>query len=192
MKGNIVKFIPFLIMASFLVTGCTQNTSSTTTAAKPAVTAQAKKAQGPVYKGKIIGKSNKAKSISISVGKGKEAKTIMVKFDDATKGVEHAAKGHAAIISYEMRDGQPWAIIVKPKLAKLPKGVTEIKTAELTALVASNKEYLLIDARPIKRYAADHLPGAASLSVPDYKKNAATVLPKNKDIPLIFYCGGPT
>jgi len=55
MKKSILKFIPFFIMASFLVTGCNQGTQSTTTAAKPAVTAEAKKDQGPVYKGKVVG-----------------------------------------------------------------------------------------------------------------------------------------
>ncbi len=87
MKNKMVKFIPFVIMASFLVTGCNQNTSNTTAAVKPAVTTQAEKPMGPVYKGKITGKSNKAKSISIAVGKGKDAKTVMVRFDNDTKGV---------------------------------------------------------------------------------------------------------
>lgn len=192
MQKTLTKFIPFFIMASFLVTGCNQGTSSTTTAAKPAVSTEAKKSQGPVYKGKVVGKSNKAKTISIVVGKGEKAKTIMVKFDDKTKGVEHASKGHASIIFYEMRNGEPWATVVKPKLAKLPKGVTEIKTAELKALTDKKTDFLLVDARPGKRYAGGHMPGAVSLSVPDYKTKAATVLPKDKDKLLIFYCGGPT
>lgn len=192
MQKTLTKFIPFFIMASFLVTGCNQGTSSTTTAAKPAVSTEAKKSQGPVYKGKVVGKSNKAKTISIVVGKGEKAKTIMVKFDDKTKGVEHASKGHASIIFYEMRNGEPWATVVKPKLAKLPKGVTEIKTAELKALIDSKGDHLLVDARPGKRYAAGHMPAAVSLSVPDYKTKAASVLPKDKDKLLIFYCGGPT
>ncbi|AGF79885.1 Rhodanese-related sulfurtransferase [Desulfocapsa sulfexigens DSM 10523] len=192
MKKNLIKFIPFFIMASFMMTGCNQDTSSTTAAAKPAVSTQAKAPKELKYAGSVVGKSNKAKSISISVGKGKEAKTVMVKFDDNTKGVEHASQGHASIIFYEMRDGQPWATVIKPKLAKLPEGVTEIKTAEMKALMDSQEKFVLIDARPAKRYAADHMPGAVNLSVPDYKEKAASVLPKDKDIQLIFYCGGPT
>ncbi len=192
MKRNMIKFIPFFIMASFLVTGCNQDTSSTTTAAKPAVSTQAQAPKSLVYKGKIVGKSNKAKSIQIVVGKGKEAKTIMVKFDDTTKGVEHAAKGHASIIFYEMRDGQPWATIVKPKLAKLPKGVTEIKTDELKALFDGKSDFVLVDARPGKRYASSHMPGAISIGTKAYAKKAASALPKDKDKLLIMYCGGPT
>jgi rhodanese-like protein len=192
MKKNLIKFIPFFIMASFLVTGCNQGTSSTTTAAKPAMSTKAQAPKGLVYKGKVVGKSNKAKSISIAVGKGKKAKTIMVKFDDKTKGVEHASKGHASIIFYEMRDGQPWATVVKPKLAKLPKGVSEIKTAEIKSLIDAKTDFLLIDARPGKRYAASHMPGAISIGTKAYKDKAATALPKDKNKLIVTYCGGPT
>jgi len=192
MKGSMIKLIPFCIMASFLVTGCNQDTSSTTKAAKPAVEAKAQQSKGPVYKGKVVGKSNKAKSISIVVGKGPKAKTVMVKFDENTKGVEHASKGHASIIFYEMRDGQPWATVVKPKLAKLPKGVTEIKTAELKGMIDSKVPFTLIDARPGKRYAAGHMPGAVNVGTKAYKKVATSVLPKDKAKLLIMYCGGPT
>jgi predicted sulfurtransferase len=174
------------------VTGCHQDRSATVAAAKPEVSTQAQKPKGPVYKGKVAGKSNKAKSISIVIGKGKEAKTIMVKFDDKTKGLEHASKGHASIIFYEMRDGQPWATVIKPKLAKLPKGVTEINTEELTSLIAAKSDFVLIDARPGKRYAAAHLPGAISIGTKAYKEKAASALPKDKNKLLIMYCGGPT
>ena len=188
MKKYILKFLPVCLLLALLSYGCARQTGSTRTTATEAGENQA----GNVYAGKIIGKSNKAKTISIEVGKGSEAKTILVKFDDRTKGVVHAAKDNAAIISYEMRDGDPWATVVKPKLAKLPKGVTEIKTDELKALLKDEEDLLLIDARPAKRYAEAHMPGAVNLSVPDYGKNAASVLPADKDTLLIFYCGGPT
>lgn len=190
MKKKLSKFVPLAIMVALLTYGCAQNNTGKQTTKAPAAAGQ--KQEGNVYKGKVVGKSNKAKTISISVGKGDKAKTIMVKFDDKTKGVEHASKGHASIIAYEMRNGEPWATVVKPKLAKLPKGVTEIKTAELNALVEKKTDFMLIDARPGKRYAAAHMPGAVSLSVPDYKKKAPSVLPKDKDKLLVFYCGGPT
>jgi hypothetical protein len=192
MKKNLLKLVPFFIMASFLVTGCNQDTSSTTSAVKPVVEAKTQKPQGPVYKGTVVGLSNKAKSISIRVGKGKDAQTVMVKFDDNTKGVEHASKGHASIIAYEMRDGQPWATVVKPKLAKMPKGVTEIKVPDLKALLDTNADFVLIDARPAKRYAAGHIAGAINIGVKQYKKVAFGVMPKDKSTLIIAYCGGPT
>ncbi len=192
MKKKVLrKVVPLMIVSSLLFSGCT--TTQTTSSPEQVVKATSEvKVDKKVYKGKVVGKSNKAKSISISVGKGDKAKTIMVKFDDKTKGVEHAAKGHASIIHYEMRDAQPWATVIKPKLAKLPKGVSEIKTEELKALMAKKADFMLIDARPGKRYAASHISGAVSLGVAAYKDKAASVLPKDKDKLLIFYCGGPT
>ncbi len=192
MKKNIIKFIPFFIIAAFLVSGCAQDTKSTATVSKPAVSTQTVMPKGPVYTGKIVGKSNKAKSISISVGKGKKAKIVMVKFDSKTKGVDHAAKGRASIIFYEMRDGQPWATDIKPKFAALPEGVTEIKTDELKSLLSAKTDFILVDARPEKRYAAAHLAGAINISTKEYKKKAATALPKDKNKLIIMYCGGPT
>lgn len=193
MKKSILKFIPFLIMASFWVTGCGKDTSSTPTAAKPAAASETQATKGLVYKGKIAGKSNIAKSITIVVGKGKNAKSIMVKFDDnTTKGIEHVIKGHASIIFYEMRDGQPWATVIKPKLAKLPQGVTEIKTDEVKDLIDAKADYLLVDARPAKRHAAAHIPTAVSISTKAYAKTGAEVLPKDKNVLIITYCGGPT
>ena len=192
MKKNLLKLVPFFIMASFLVTGCNQGTSSTASAVKPVVEAKAQKPQGPSYKGTVVGLSNKAKSISIQVGKGKDAQTVMIKFDDNTKGVDHASKGHASIVFYEMRDGQPWATVVKPKLAKMPKGVTEIKTDELQALMDSDADFVLIDARPGKRFAAGHIAGSINVGVKQYKKVAAAVMPKDKNKLIVTYCGGPT
>ncbi len=189
-KKRFSKFIPLAVMFALLTYGCAQTDTGKQAAKAPAPAAQ--KQQANVYKGKVVGKSNKAKSISIKFGKGDKAKTVMVKFDDNTKGVEHAVKGHAAIIAYEMRNGEPWATVIKPKLAKLPEGVTEIKTPDMMKLMQSKEDFLLIDARPGKRYAAGHMAGAVSLSVPDYKAKAASVLPKDKDRHLVFYCGGPT
>ncbi len=191
MKKNISRLVPFLIMASFLVSGCNQDTSSTVTTVKPAITTQAEKPQGPVYKGKVVGRSNKAKQISIAVGKGKDAKTIMVSFDENTTGLEHAKKGHGAIIAYEMRDGVPFATTIKQKLAKLPQGVTVISPQDVKALIDADKDFLLVDSRPGKRYSASHLPGAVSIPVCEMQELLQN-LPKHKDKLLIFYCGGPT
>lgn len=193
MKKMLTKVVPFLAMASFLATGCTteMTTTNAVQAAKPAPAKTAKQT-GQVYKGKVVGKSNKARSISIKVGKGKDAKTIMVKFDDNTKGVEHASKGHAAIIKYEIHGKDKYATVIKPKLAKLPPGVAEIKTAELKKMIDAKTDMVLIDARPEKRFAQAHLPGAINLTTPKMKKTKAAMLPQDKNKLLIFYCGGVT
>jgi hypothetical protein len=187
MRKGMLKFLPLFVMASLLTYGCAQSDKAAKT---PAAVGQ--KQEAKVYMGKVVGKSNKAKTISIKMGKGDKAKTIMVKFDDKTVGIEHASKGHSSIIEYEMRDGEPWATVVKPKFARIPEGVTVIKLDELKKIIAEDSDLMLIDARPANRYAASHLPGAVSIPVPAYKEKGASLLPENKDKHLVFYCGGPT
>jgi hypothetical protein len=194
-KKMLRKLIPFMICASFLVSGCQQAGQSAATD-QAIQAAPAAKADKNVYKGKVVGKSNKAKSISIQVGKGKDAKTMMVKFNDQTIGVEHASKGHAAIITYKVVGEDKIAIEVKPKLAKLPKGVVEVQPDYVAGLIAQGKEkanYFLVDSRPASRFHEGTVPTSVSIPVPKIKKEGAlAVLPKDKNTELIFYCGGPT
>ena len=191
MKKQLKKFIPLCIMMSMLMWGCAQTTKAPTdTASTPAASQQ--KADKNVYKGKIVGKSNKAKTISISVGKGDKAKTVMVKFDDKTKGTEFAKKGEAAIIMWEKRGNDQFATVIKPKLAKLPEGTTEIKSKELKAILDAKTPMVLVDSRPAGRFNQAHLPTAVSIPVPQFKAKSAELFPKDKDTLLVFYCGGPT
>lgn len=195
MQKKLIKFIPLLIMTSFLATGCTK---SGTPVAKlipqhgtSSTSRMTVRTEAPVYVGSVKDVSKKAKVISIEVGKGAAAKTILVKFDDKTKGVEHASVGHASIINYEMRAGEPWATVIKPKLAQLPAGVTEIKTADLKALVDKGEKLTLIDSRPANRASQGTLPGAVIIPS-DVFQDQANKLPSNKDDLLVFFCGGPT
>jgi len=190
MQKMIVRLLSVLIVAVFFLSGCAQDSGKTASAVKPAASAKEKMA-GPVYKGRVVGKSNKAKTISIQVGKGAKAQTIMVKFDDNTKGIEHATKGHGIIVSYEKQGKDVYAKAIKPKLAKMPKGVSGIKTAELEKLIDSGTDFVLIDSRPAHRYGTGHLPGAISIPVCEMQELLG-LLPKNPDTPLVFYCGGPT
>ena len=183
------KFLPLAIMLSMLTWGCAQTKTAQDATLKSTV---AQKKEATVYKGKVLGMSKKAKSISIQVGKGDKAKTMMVKYDNKTTGLEFAKKGEAAIINWEMRGTDKIATVIKPKLAKLPEGISEIKTAELKKLIDSNSDLTIIDSRPAKRYAQSHIPGAISIPVGDMKSKAAEMLPKEKDKLLVFYCGGPT
>ena len=160
MKKHFQKLIPLVVMLSMLTWGCAQSQKAQDTSAKAPA---AQKQEENVYKGKVLGKSNKAKSISIEVGKGDKAKTLMVKFDDKTTGLEFAKKGEAAIIKWEQRGKDKVATVIKPKLAKLPEGIAEVKIDELKDLVASKADLAIIDSRPGKRYAQSHLPGAISI-----------------------------
>lgn len=190
MKINgVIKLLPFALMLAFLAAGCAKQTEPTAMAPAPKA---AEQADPNVYKGPIAGKSNKAKTISIIVGQGDAAKTLMVRFDDDTEGLEYAKKGEAAIIKWEQRGDEKFATSVKPKLAKLPEGVTEIKAEELYKMVSDHVPMLLADARPELRYNQGHLPSAVSIPVPLLKEQKAKVLPKEKDKLIVFYCGGYT
>ena len=189
--STVVKFIPAVLILALVMSGCApqQGASTASQEAKPAV---AEKKDPFVLQGPIEGRSNKAKTISITVGQGDAAKTMMVRFDDDTEGLEFAQKGEAAIIRWEQRGDDKFATEIKPKLAKLPEGVTEIKTEELYKMLQDHVPMVLADARPVMRYDQGHLPGAVSIPVPMLKEQKAAVLPKDKNALIVFYCGGYT
>ncbi len=191
MQKMFTRVSAVLFVVAFMLSGCAQPSGQQTPSSTNAAVTTSKKSKGPVYKGRVVGKSVKAKTISIQVGKGKKAQTIMVKFDQKTTGVEHAGKGHGVIISYEKRGKEIYAKSIKPKLAKLPKGVALIKIDELKKMVDKGEDHVLVDSRPAARYGQSHLPGAISIPVCEMQELIG-LLPKKKDTPLIFYCGGPT
>ena len=106
-----------VFMLSFLLYGCGEKVSQTAESAKPAVAAAEQK-DANVYTGPIIGRSNKAKTISIAVGKGDAAKTMMLRFDDTTEGLDFAKKGEAAIIAWEQRGDDKVATVSQTKACK--------------------------------------------------------------------------
>ncbi len=185
------KLACVLILLSFITAGCAGQKTSGQASAPAAPQAVTKKV-APAYKGTITGVSEKAETISIQVGPETKAETMMLRYDDKTTGIDSAKKGDSVTIAYEMRDQDAFALSVKPNLAKLPEGVTEIKTGELQALVDKGGNLLVIDARPESRFAQSHLPGAVSISVEKLAKEMGAALPQDKEKMLIFYCGGPT
>ena len=148
-----------------------------------------------VYVGKVLDKSNKAKVISIQVGKGDKAKTIMVKFNNQTTGLNYAAKDNVAIIKYKIIDNEKTATEIKPKIADLPQGAVEVQASHVVSKITQGIEkgkYFLVDSRPASRYHEGTIPTAVSIPVPKLEKEGAALLPQDKDTELIFFCGGPT
>ncbi len=189
-RKMIIRFMPLALMFGLLLGGCAQDKTSTATA--PAQPAVEQKKDPYVFTGPIVGRSNKAQTISITVGSGDAAKTMMVRFDDQTEGLDFAQKGEAAIIRWEQRGEDKFATEIKPKLAKLPEGISEIKTEELYKMLQDHVPMVLADARPAMRYNQGHLPGAVSIPVPMLKEQKEAVLPKDKNALIVFYCGGFT
>lgn len=184
------NWIPFLLLTGLLVSGPTLS-GSPALAADPAPQAAQ---SANTFAGKVTGKSNKAKTISIEVN----GKNEFVKFDDKTVGVDHAVEGEASIIAFEMRGADRFATSIKPKLISLPEGIKEIKTDELAKLIAMGPDegkYVLIDSRPAARYHEGHIPTAISIPETVLKETDSALLPgdaKLNNTQLIFYCGGPT
>lgn len=187
------KLLSLLLLLSLglLVGGCAGEKKDQGEAAKPAEQTAVQPEKG-LYEGEVAGVSERAKTISITVGKGESAKVMMLKFDDKTKGINQAAKGKPVKISYEKRGEEVIATDVELKVAKLPEGITEIKTAELKGLLDKKSSLFLVDSRPSARFDQAHLPGAHSIPLPELEKKQAAVLPKDKKQALVFYCGGIT
>lgn len=76
------------------------------------------------------------------------------------------------------------------KNAKLEEGIKRITIPELETLLASDRDFTLIDARPKGAYDFTHIPGAISIPVELLKKQDITLLPEDKNRTLVFYCGG--
>ncbi len=150
--------------------------------------------QKNVYAGKVVGLSKKAKTISIEVGPEGNAKVMMVKYDEATTGLEHAATDHGAVIDFKTVGAERIATVIKPKLVKLPLGTVEMQVADLAMLIAKGDvdSYFLVDARPAKPFAQGSIPTAVSIPVDKMKAEGARLLPADKDRMLVFFCGGVT
>ncbi len=149
-------------------------------------------------KGKVKGFANPSQSMTISIAV-KEKGVMVFKYTDATifKNFKQLPelKGESAVIKYRTAGPDKVAVEIKKAFVKLPKGVGELKVEEMAALISKGPEtshYFLVDARPAKRYEEGHIRGAVSIPVPKLKKEGAKLLPQDKNMPLIFYCGGPT
>lgn len=190
-KKRLVRLIPFLLFTALLVGGPV-GTAGQASASAPAP--QAAQSENKLT-GAVTGVSNKAKTIAIEVS----GKTEMFRFDDNTTGMKEAKAGERVDVFFEMRDGERFATDVKLKLVSAPAGTSEIFSAEVAELIAKGPEkgnYLLVDTRPAPRYHEGHLPTAVSIPDTVIAEKGDEAFPEhvraNKNITLIFYCGGYT
>ncbi len=141
-------------------------------------------------KGRIKYISNKANTIQLDVT-GKQP--VVVRFDKDTvfenaTGIDDLSPPDLLKVEYE--PGKPASRITKI-IFGLPPGV-EIDIKELVTILQGKRgEYVLVDARPEKKYLPGHIPSAIS-AFPKDKEAFIKKLPAEKDRLLVFYCGGPT
>lgn len=68
-------------------------------------------------------------------------------------------------------------------------GLKEISTEELKKRLDAGENIVLVDARRKQDYARGHLPGAINVS-PNMRQFIAGYLPRDRNLPLVFYCKG--
>ena len=67
-----------------------------------------------------------------------------------------------------------------------------VEASYVKNLVDKMQPAVIVDSRPTRpKYVQGHLPGALSIPDKNYDKLKG-ILPVDKNIPLIFYCGGDT
>lgn len=152
------------------------------------------KDQKNMVAGDFQSRSNKAKSISVKVAPGKN---IIVKFTKDTKvenvpSIKKLKKPIPVQVTYVQKGNDMVAtkIVAKPKF-EVPKDKL-VSVQELAALVAQGPDkggFMLLDSRPPIRYFEGHIPGAVMMPFPKMPDMMGK-LPKDKNTPLIFYCGG--
>jgi Rhodanese-like domain len=190
-KKMLKKFIPLAMCASFLVTGVQLTGCVTATPEAQNVKAPVP-AKKNVLKGKVAGKSNKARLITIN--SGKPPKAVNLKFDDNTEGLEKAKPGEIVIVKFRVEDGEKIATLIEPNLLSAPPGTTAVDTPYVAGLINSKSNHILIDSRPPARFNWGAIPTAVSIpySTMKTKEAALKVLPKDKGTELVFYCQGFT
>jgi hypothetical protein len=182
-------FLTVVLMAASSGTGQTE---------KPKIAPICKQCHAPdgkVLRGVLGGISGKAKTIQVNIG----AASWLAKWDEDTAlvGAESFGKipKEKEIAAYiTEKDGGLYVTKVSVKQpAKVPAEKL-IKVEEVARLIETGAEkgrFLIVDSRPAPRYHEGHIPGAVSIYDAEFDKNAGK-LPGEKDILLIFYCGGPT
>ncbi len=177
-------FFPLAILICLCFFGCAQNRGGGQQGELTATGSQ------KVYRGKVINRSNRTKTISLEVVRNGSSRVIELNFDDQTRGIDHAVKRKQVIVAYRVAGGRPIATSVKPEKTGFVAGVSEVTIKKVKKMIDHRDEFVLIDSRPKDEYIKSHLP--ASISIPACRmKKHADLLPEDKDQLLVFYCGGP-
>jgi hypothetical protein len=189
-KNSIVLFVILAVCISIAVPSY---------AAKPTTAAACKQCHQPadnVVRGNFFGISEKFKTVQVSVG----SLIWVIKYGDDLKlaGAEKLAaipKEKEIAVTFTGGEKTPYAVSLAVKQpAKVPaeKLVSVEELTKLLALGPDKGKFILIDSRPAPRYAEGHILHAVSMPQPAFDKLKDTVLPKEKDTLIIFYCGGVT
>ncbi len=175
-------------------------TAGLSSAEKPTVLAPCKQCHQPekdVVRGTLVSTSDKFKSINVQVG---QKLVWVINYGDDLKlvGADKLAavsKGKEIGVKFTGDEKKPYAVSlsVKPAAKVAPEKLVSLDDmVKLTAMGPEKGGYVLLDSRPKPRYSEGHIPYAVSLDNAKFDELKEKLLPKDKDILLIFYCGGVT
>lgn len=191
-----------LLAALVAATFCTAGVSE---AGKPTIAGGCKKChtgQPDAIRGTLGTVSPDFNTLQVKVG----TMVWIVKYDDKTEvvkgdktaGADEIVKLPAKkeiLVSFTGTEAKPLATEIAVKQPyKVPEHqkFTNAETVKLVAMGPEKGNYTLVDARPGGAYMGGHIPTAISLPYGKFADEYTTVLPQDKDMLLVFYCGGPT
>ena len=155
-----------------------------------------------VVRGKLVSVSSEFKSLNVTVGPlvwiVKYGDEIKVKEGEKISGAEALKtipRDREIAIAFTGDERSPVAVQVavkQPYKVAAEKIMPLEKMQELVAQGPEAGKFTLVDSRPGPVYAEGFIPGAISLPYAAFKEKAATVLPADKGVLLVFYCGGET
>jgi len=194
-KKRLKLFIMPAVLAVVLL-----GTTGLSSAEKPTVLAPCKQCHQPendVVRGTLVSVSEKFKTINVQVG---QKLVWIINYGDDLKitGADKLlsiAKDKEIGIKFTGDEKKPYAVslTVKPPAKVAPEKLVSVD--EMVKLIAAGPEkggYLLFDSRPKPRFNEGHIPHAVSLDNAKFDELREKALPKDKDVLLIFYCGGVT
>jgi hypothetical protein len=192
-----------LLLAAFVA--ATFFTAGVSEAGKHTLAGVCKKchtAQPDAIRGKLGKVSPEFNTLQISVGNmvwivNYDDKTNVVKGDKTvgSNDIQNIPKNKEILISFSGSEAKPLATEIAVKQPYKVPEEQKITNAEVEKLVSMGTEkgkYTLIDARPTGAFLGGHIPTSISLPFDNFEESCSTVLPKDKNSLLVFYCGGPT
>lgn len=142
-------------------------------------------------KGKIQSISGKAKAIQMA--DVKTNKVEVIRFNDDTRFLNAGSYKELIPDDVVLVDYEPGSAAksIKRLVVEVPPEKL-VDTQRVAAVIeGSASDYLLVDARPGKRYDEGHIPTAISIPTDQFDRKKG-LLPEDKGKLIIFYCGGPT
>ena len=149
-------------------------------------------AEQNTLRGKFVGFSEKFSTVSVDVG----PLVWVVSYDGRTEGsqtLKEMKKGKEMKLRWEGTQDKPLATLIKPKPPLAVPEEKQVSFGELRALIQKSPEkggYALFDSRPTDAFMEGHIPFAENLPYPRLKQMGEKALPSNKDMLIVFYCGG--